>query len=263
MLLPRLIPVLLVDHQLNLVKTTSFAERHYLGDPLNAAYVFSGFEVDELLLLDIDASPQGRSIPFRFVEALARFARVPLCVGGGITKLEQIHDLLKLGVEKVALSAVLNRDFTFLHQAVERFGSSTISVVLNCLEPTGSLDSDLSSVLSCFGRPEDANGRQLLLDRALACQEAGAGELVLNYVQRDGNRTGYAVPQLAALNRQLTIPLVGLGGCGNNCHLAELLEATRLSGIAAGSLFAYSPDSRQVLLNYPHTHHWLQEALSQ
>ena len=89
MLLPRLIPVLLVDDQLNLVKTTSFDHPHYLGDPLNAAYVFSGFEVDELLLLDIDASPQGRSIPFRFVEALARFARVPLCVGGGITKLEQ------------------------------------------------------------------------------------------------------------------------------------------------------------------------------
>ena len=163
MLLPRLIPVLLVDDQLNLVKTTSFDHPHYLGDPLNAAYVFSGFEVYELLLLDIDASPQGRSIPFRFVEALARFARVPLCVGGGITKLEQIHDLLALGVEKVALSSVLNRDFTFLHQAVDRFGSSTISVVLNCLEPSG-ISSDLSSVLAFFGRPDDANGSQLLLN---------------------------------------------------------------------------------------------------
>ena len=262
MLLPRLIPVLLVDDQLNLVKTTSFAQRQYLGDPLNAAYVFSGFEVDELLLLDIDASPQGRSIPFRFVEALARFSRVPLCVGGGITKLEQIHDLLKLGVEKVALSAILNRDFAFLQQAAERFGSSTISVVLNCLEPTGPTDSDLASVMACFGRPDDVNGSQLLLDLALACQQAGAGELVLNYVQRDGTRTGYAVPQLAALNRQLTIPLVGLGGCGNNRHLAELLEATRLSGVASGSLFAFSPDSRQVLLNYSLTHHWLKEQWS-
>ena len=261
MLLPRLIPVLLVDDQLNLVKTTSFDHPHYLGDPLNAAYVFSGFEVDELLLLDIDASPQGRSIPFRFVEALARFARVPLCVGGGITKLEQIHELLALGVEKVALSSVLNRDFTFLHQAVDRFGSSTISVVLNCLEPPG-ISSDLSSVLAFFGRPDDANGSQSLLKRALACQEAGAGELVLNYVQRDGNRTGYAVSQLAALNRQLTIPLVGLGGCGTTSHLSELLEATRLSGLAAGSLFAYSPDTRQVLLNYPQTYQWLKEMLS-
>ena len=95
---PRLIPVLLVDHQLHLVKTIAFEQRHYLGDPLNAAYVFSGFEVDELVL-DIDARSQGRSIPSHFVQALARFARVPLCVGGGISSLDQIHDLLALGVE--------------------------------------------------------------------------------------------------------------------------------------------------------------------
>ena len=109
---PRLIPVLLVDHQLHLVKTIAFEQRHYLGDPLNAAYVFNGFEVDELLVLDIDARSQGRSIPSHFVQALARFAQVPLCVSGGISSLDQIHDLLALGVEKVALSSAL-KGYTF------------------------------------------------------------------------------------------------------------------------------------------------------
>jgi len=118
MLRPRLIAALLVDAQLHLLKTIAFEQRHYLGDPLNAAYVFSGYEVDELLVLDIDASPQGRPIPARFVEALARFTRVPLTIGGGITTLEQIHDLLALGVEKVALSAALTQNLTFLQQAV-------------------------------------------------------------------------------------------------------------------------------------------------
>jgi imidazole glycerol-phosphate synthase subunit HisF len=262
MLRPRLIPVLLVDHQLHLVKTTVFARRNYLGDPLNAAYVFSGFEVDELLVLDIDATPQRRSIPLRFVEALARFARVPLCVGGGITSIEQIHDLLALGVEKVVLSAVLKGDFDFLQQAAERFGSSTISVALNISEPSVPNDSDLALAIASFGRPDAGDGGQPLLDLARACQQAGAGELVLNYVQRDGTRTGYAVSHLAALNRQLTIPLVGLGGCGSHCHIAELLAASPLSGVAAGSLFAYAPDSREVLLNYPLTHKWLQQECS-
>lgn len=262
MLHPRLIPLLLVDHHLHLVKSTAFAQRHYLGDPLNAAYVFSGFEVDELLVLDIDASQQGRSIPLRFVEALARFSRVPLCVGGGIKSLEQIHDLLALGVEKVALSAVLLRDFAFLQQAAERFGSSTISVVLNCFTHSVPDGEDLASASACFGRPAEGDGGQPLLDMALACEQAGAGELVLNHVQRDGRRKGYAVAQLAELNRQLTIPLVALGGCGSNLHLAELLHATPLSGVAAGSLFAYSPDSREVLLNYPLSYQWLKEELS-
>ena len=194
----------------------------------------------------------------RFVEALARFARIPLSVGGGITSLEHIHELLALGVEKVALSAALQRDFSFLQKAADRFGSSTISVVLNVSEPSCPNDSELASALACFGRPDSSNARQPLLDLA-APRDAGAGELVLNYVQRDGTRMGYSVAQLAALNRQLTIPLVGLGGCGSDCHIAELLAATPLSGVAAGSLFAYAAESREVLLNYPLTHHWLQQ----
>jgi len=259
MLSPRLIASLLVDKQLHLVKTRRFVDRHYLGDPLNAAYVFSGFEVDELLVLDIDATPHGRCIPLPFVEALARFTSVPLTVGGGIQSLEQIHDLLAVGVEKVALSAVLATDFAFLQRAADRFGSSTISVVLNIQEPSGFADYSITSAIASFGRPDPAALPQPLLELALACQRAGAGELVLNHVERDGTRQGYAVHLLSALNDHLTIPLVGLGGCGHHDHTAELLAATRLSGMAAGSLFAYAPDSREVLLNYPLTHQWLQQ----
>lgn len=251
MLRPRLIAALLVDAQLHLVKTQGFAERHYLGDPLNAAYVFSGFEVDELLVLDIDATPQRRSIPAAFVEALARFTSVPLTIGGGIRSLDQIHDLLALGVEKVALSASLNGNLPFLREAADRFGSSTISVVLNVRTgPAG-------TSLAWFGRPcPDLTG-QPLEQLALACQEAGAGELVLHFVDRDGCRSGYDVASLVSLNDQLTIPLVALGGCGSQAHIQKLLSATPLSGVAAGSLFVYAPGTDQVLLNYRSTHAWL------
>ena len=255
MLRPRLVASLLVDQHLHLVKTRQFDVRQYLGDPLNAAYVFSGFEVDELLVLDIDATPQGRTIPMSFVEALARFTTVPLTVGGGINSLEQIHDLLALGVEKVALSAVLADDFGFLRHAAERFGSSTITVILNVLSPCG------GETLAWFGRPDSGSSGLPLQDLALAAQQAGAGELVIQSVERDGLGQGYDVPVLATLNNNLTISLVALGGCGHSRHLAELLEVTPLSGLAAGSLFVHAPNSRQVLLNYPLTHRWLQQQL--
>jgi imidazole glycerol-phosphate synthase subunit HisF len=255
MLLPRLIVALLVDAELHLVQTTGFGQRHYLGDPLNAAYVFSGYEVDELLVLDIDATPQGRPIPLRFVEALARFTRVPLTIGGGIATLEHIHDLLAAGVEKVALSAALQSDFSFLQRACQRFGSSTLSVVLNVHHPAG------AEAQACFGRPNAATALQPLRQLALACEQAGAGELVLNFVDRDGGRCGFDIPVLSALNDELSIPLVALGGCGTHAQIGGLLSATPLSGVAAGTLFSYAPETQEVLLNYPHTSAWLTQQL--
>jgi cyclase len=252
MLRPRLIPALLVNSALHLVKTQAFVDRHYIGDPLNAAYVFSGFEVDELLVLDIDASLDGRCIPLPFVAALARFTSVPLCVGGGIRSLDQIQDLVALGVEKVALSAALDGDLTFLARAAELFGSSTISVVLNVQRDAR------GEAMSRCGR----DGRdQPLMELALACQNAGAGELVLHHMQREGLRCGYDVELLAELNNLLSIPLVALGGGADQHQISELLLQTPLSGVGAGSQFVYAPSTREVLLNYPDLHAWLQGQL--
>lgn len=253
MLRSRLIPSLLVDRQLHLVKTTRFYDRHYLGDPLNAAYVFSGYEVDELLVLDIDATTVGRTIPLPFVAALSRFTTVPLTVGGGIETLDQIEALVALGVEKVALSAVLDQNFAFLQQAVDRFGSSTISVVLNVTSEHG------RETTAQFGRQGVS---QPVVPIAQSCQRAGAGELVIHHRSREGTRSGYDIPLLTDLNDQLTIPLVALGGCGQQEHIHDLLKACSVSGVAAGSLFAYAPSSCEVLLNYPETNAWLSDTLS-
>jgi cyclase len=252
MLNPRLVPSLLVDHQLHLVKTTCFCDRHYLGDPLNAAYVFSGYEVDELLVLDIDATPDGRTIPLPFVAALSRFTTVPLTVGGGIHSLEQIEAMVALGVEKVALSAVLDHHFDFLSQAAARFGSSTISVVLNVTAEPG------CEATAQFGREGKA---QPMLPLALACQHAGAGEFVIHLRHREGTRSGYDIPLLAELNNQLSIPLMALGGCGHLQHIHDLLKSCSVSAVGAGSLFAYAPGSHEVLLNYPETNAWLSDVL--
>jgi cyclase len=241
---PRLIPSLLVDQHLHLVKTTRFGERHYLGDPLNAAYVYSGYEVDELLVLDIDASSAGGHIPLAFVEALARFTRVPLAVGGGISSLEQIQSLLALGVERVVLGGALAKGLGFLSEAAKRFGSSTVSVIVNVSRGADGV------ALGYFGRG-GARAAAPLLGVVCACEAAGAGEIVVYDAEREGTRAGYDVSLYAGLNQALTVPLVALGGCGSEHHVEELLGATQISGIAAGSLFAYAPGTREVLLNYP------------
>ena len=258
MLNPRLIPILLIDSSLHLVKTSGFESRHYLGDPINAAYVFSGFEADELMVLDIDATLQGRLIPLPFVEALAHYTKVPLSIGGGITSLDQIQRLVSLGVEKVVISAVLKHNFRFLEKAVDRFGSSTISVIIN------SRTQGPEPPIGWFGLPEtagSASGRPLV-DLALSCQQAGAGELVIHAADRDGLCQGFAVSLMAELNHQLSIPLVALGGCGNHNHISDLLQASPVSGVAAGSLFVYAPNSSQVLLNYPNSYRWFHQYLS-
>lgn len=245
MLQPRLIPTLLVDKNLHLVKTTRFGDRMYLGDPLNAAYVFSGYDVDELLVIDIDASAAGRCIPIGFVEALARFTRVPLAVGGGIRTISDIQSLLALGVERIILGAALTNDLTFLHHAVERFGSSTISVMINLTRsPDG-------SALGYLGR----GGQHLakpLLELVHACEAAGAGEIVVYDVEHEGTCAGFDVALYSALNEALSVPLVALGGCGSEQDIESLIEATPISGIAVGTLFVYAPASHEVLLNYPH-----------
>ncbi len=244
MLQPRLIPSLLVDDDLHLVKTTSFGCRQYLGDPLNAAYVYSGYEVDELLVLDIDASPARRLIPLVFVEALARFTTVPLTIGGGIRSLADIQSLLSLGVERVVLGAVLEQDFEFLAQAAQRFGSSTVSALINMQRGRD------GSPFGYFGRGGAGSGVPVC-DLARACEAAGAGEVIVYDVDREGTRAGYDVPSFAMLNEALSIPLVALGGCGAEHHIEALLDAVPVSGVAAGSLFAYAPGSYEVLLNYP------------
>lgn len=245
MLQPRLIPSLLVDQNLHLVKTTRFDARQYLGDPLNAAYVYSGYEVDELMVLDIDASAASRCIPLTFVEALARFTRVPLAVGGGIRSIADIQSLLARGVERIILGSALMSDLAFLKEAANRFGSSTVSVVINVARAGD------GTVLGYLGRDGQHQATPLLA-LARACEAAGAGEIVVNDAEREGTRAGFDVNLYATLNAALTVPLVALGGCGGKQDIESLIQATPISGIAVGSLFVYAPASREVLLNYPH-----------
>ena len=238
----RIIVCLLIDSQLHLINTKNFLKNNYLGDPLNAAYIFSNYEVDELLVLDVEASKKSKCISYEFVKALSNFTTVPLTVGGGISSLKQIKDLLSFGVERVVIGENQKSSYTFLRKACKRFGSSSISAVLNVKKSAN------GEYQLFMGRNKIINSD--ILSEAFSCQEAGAGELIINSMDRDGCRRCLDIDLMKKLNENLSIPIVAMGGCGNSKHIDELLKATPLSGIACSSIFVYAPGTEQVLLKY-------------
>ena len=243
----------MVNSRQELVKTTCFKDENYLGDPLNAAYIFSGFEADELLVLDIDASKKKKTISLEFVNSLSTFTKVPLTVGGGISNLDQIQDILSLGVERIALSSALNNNLELLTQAANNYGSSSISVIVNTFK------NKYGDLVGCFGRTDLSKEFHRIEDITKLCQESGAGEIVINQIDNEGTRKGFDVNLMSRLNEKLLIPLVALGGCGSMEHLEELINKTPISGIACGTFFVYAGDSKEVLLNYPSYSKFLKE----
>ena len=242
MIRTRLIISLLLDNECHLINTKKFGERTYLGDPLNAAYIFSHYEVDEMLILDIDASKNKRVIPYKFVKALSNFTTVPLSVGGGIKSLNQIQDLLSFGVEKVIIGENLKDNFVFLKEASNRFGSSSISTIINVNKNKDNVYEVFTGMNKIFDKD--------IFEVANICQEAGAGEIIINQINRDGMQMGFDLDLFASLNSKLRIPIVALGGCGKYTDIKDLLEKTNLSGIACSSIFVYAQNTKNVLLKY-------------
>ncbi len=244
MLRPRVIPCLLV-HDGGLVKTVGFASPKYVGDPLNAVRIFNEKEVDELTVLDIDASRQGREPDYALIAKLALECRMPLCYGGGIKTVEQIERIISLGVEKVAISSGAVERPELISQAAARVGSQSLVVVLD-VKKTGLLR-----------RPElvtlNATRRTGLAPEVFArqMQALGAGEIVVNSVDRDGEMKGYDLDLVQQVRAATTLPLTVLGGAGSLDHMRELISRYRVIGAAAGSLFVFKGKYRAVLINYP------------
>lgn len=244
MLRPRVIPCLLL-HQGGLVKTVGFQEPKYVGDPLNAVRIFNEKEVDELMVLDIDATRLGREPNFSLIARLAAECRMPLSYGGGVKNVDQFERIVGLGVEKVAVSSAAVDDPSLVSQASERVGSQSVVVVID-VKKTG-----------LRRRPEavvrNATVRTGLEPAAFAksAQERGAGEIVVNSVEGDGSMKGYDLDLVDRVWRAVTVPLTVLGGAGSIADMGELFRRYRVIGAAAGSLFVFKGKYRAVLISYP------------
>jgi cyclase len=244
MLEKRVIPLLLLNEDQHLVKTTRFSHPTYVGDPRNAAHIFSTFQADEIVLLDITASCHGREPSYELIRDIASFSASPLVYGGGISRLSHIEDILALGVERVALGSVLSSNSNFLTEAIRAFGSSSITVTINkylCIN---------GSYYGSFGRSERASGLCLLSAMLQDVVDSGTGEILLIDAERDGTRIGFDLSLYRKMSTQSTVPLIACGGGSTPTDLHNLFAHTMVSGAALGSSFVYRPESSQVLLNY-------------
>jgi imidazole glycerol-phosphate synthase subunit HisF len=244
MLRPRIIPCLLI-HNGGLVKTVRFGAPKYVGDPLNAVRIFNEKKVDELMVVDIDASRYSREPDYKLIANLALECRMPLSYGGGVKTVEQFDRIISLGVEKVAVSSAAVDDPTLISRAAARIGSQSVVVVID-VKKSGLLRKPEVVTLNATKRSG--------LDPttfAVKLQELGAGEIVLNNVDRDGEMKGYDFDLIDSVRNVISTPLTVLGGAGSLDDIRSLVSRYGVIGAAAGSLFVFKGKYRAVLINYP------------
>lgn len=241
---PRVIPVVLIEGDGHAVKTVRFKRRIDLGDPVNTVSLFNAFRVDELVLLDIDATRSRRMISLPLLADIASEAKMPFSVGGGIRTLEDIRRVLSLGAEKVVLSSIAAERPEFVREAAAQFGSSSIVV---CMDVKKTLLGKRVVSPTSRKRPVRESPREF----AMLMEEMGAGEVIAQSVDNDGAMNGYDRALLAEISSCLSVPVIALGGAGDLDHLLDLYRSTHVSALAAGSLFVFQNSDRGVLINYP------------
>jgi cyclase len=243
MLQTRIIPCLLLKGA-GLVKTTRFNDPKYVGDPINAIKIFNDKEVDELVLLDIAATREGRGPAFGTLEEVACECFMPLAYGGGISSVDEARRILKLGVEKVVLNSAAFRTPQVLRDASREFGAQAVVASMDVRR-------------KLFGRYEvvvegGTRGTGVdPVDYARRMEDAGAGEIFLTAVDRDGTMGGYDIELIAKVSAAVGVPLIANGGAGS---VADLRAATRDGGAAAaaaGAMFVFHGPHRAVLITYP------------
>lgn len=240
---PRVIPVLLLKN-LGLVKSVKFKDYQYIGDPLNAVKLFNDLRADELVFLDILATKENRSIDISFVEKLGDECNMPFAVGGGIKTVKEIKSILNAGAEKVIINSAAANDPSFIKNAAAEFGSSTIVV---CIDVKKNF---FGKELTYIAGGTQSTGKGAV-EFAKKMEENGAGEIIINSIEKDGLMTGYDLALVKKVSEAVSIPVVACGGAGTLSHMNECVSQSFASAVGAGSMFIYHGPRKGILINYP------------
>jgi cyclase len=238
---PRVIPVLLLDSRKRLVKTRNFDDPTYVGDPFNVIRLFNEKEVDEIIVLDIEASIQGRKPDRGFLRELASECFMPLGYGGGIALPEDAQDLFSVGIEKVVIGRQ-STDLKLVATLTENFGAQAVAACMDCRRSGGGY--------SVFADRASRKTADDVVAHAKALEASGVGEIILQNADLDGARTGFDTDLIQRVSSSIDIPLVALGGAGELSHLRTGLAAGA-SAVASGSAFVFLGRLRAVLVTYP------------
>jgi cyclase len=240
----RVVPVLLLKER-GLVKTIRFKEPKYVGDPINAVRIFNEKEVDEIVIFDIFARRYNRSPDIEFIKEFASECFMPLCYGGGVQNIQQMESIFKAGVEKISLNSSAYKSMELVSQGAREFGSQSIVVSI-----------DVKKTFFGKYRVAFAKGNKLCIsgvDPMSYVQEAvdkGAGEILINSVDRDGTGAGYDLYLVSEISRLVDVPVVACGGAGKLSDFTDAVKAGA-SAVAAGQYFVFQGKYRAVLISYP------------
>ena len=237
----RIIPVLLIRNR-GLYKGIKFKNHAYVGDPINTVKLFNDKEVDELILLDFEASIKNKPIDFSYLEELVSEAFMPIGYGGGIKTIEDAKKIFALGVEKVILNTAAFLQPKIISELAHDFGNQSIVVSIDVKKTI------IGPFVFCYEGTK--NTKYKPLDAALLMEQRGAGEIILNDIDRDGTRSGYNLDYVEEISKKVKIPVTILGGASSILDFAKAKNAGA-HACAAGSLFVYQGPHRAVLISYP------------
>lgn len=249
MLRSRIIPCLLV-HDKGLVKTLKFSveDGKYVGDPINAVKIFNEKHVDEIMVIDIDATVEGREPDYEMIKNVATECRMPLCYGGGVTTVEQVRKIIKLGAEKVAVSAAALANPELLRQMSAAVGAQSVVLVLDIAKKKSFFGGSHYEIFTHNGKKK--TGKKLY-DFLKEIADIPYGELVINNIDLDGVMAGYDLEMCDKVRELTEVPLTFLGGAGSYDDLKALVDRFGVIGAAAGSIFVFKGKYKAVLIQYP------------
>ena len=243
MIRPRVIPALLLKGQ-GLVKTVKFKDPKYLGDPINIVRIFNDKEVDEIVLLDITATPENRAPRFEMLKNIASEAFIPLAYGGGIRSMDDVRKLLSIGIEKLIMNTSAVENPSLVREVADHAGSQAAVVSMD-------VKKNFLGKYEVFTRCGQKKTGLDPVKHAVEMEKMGAGEIFVNSIDRDGTMQGYDIDLVRKVADAVNVPVVACGGAGNLSHVAEVIKQGHASAAAAGSMFVFQGPPRGVLISYP------------
>ena len=242
MLKRRIIPFLLIDKNYDCIKTSNFQDRKYIGDIFNNIRIFNEKGVDEIVVLDIDATENNQKPNFKLIEKIASVCRMPITYGGGVLNVEVAKRIIGFGVEKICLNSAALNDINLVKDISREIGSQSLSISINIMKSERGFNI--------------VNNKKILVDINLndyieKIQKNGAGEIILSSVKEDGSMKGYDLDILENYLKFIKVPSILLGGCSGYNDIKKLFSSYQSIAAGASSIFIFKGKLKAVLISYP------------
>jgi imidazole glycerol-phosphate synthase subunit HisF len=238
----RIIPVLLIKNG-GLVKGSKFKDHRYVGDPINAVKIFNEKEVDELVILDISATKEKKMPDITQISEIASEAFMPMAYGGGVTDISQVNQIVYTGMEKVIFNTSAFTKPELIRESAKQIGSSSTVISID-------VKKNMWGKYKVFVENGTKDTGKDPVQFAKEMQSLGAGEIILNSIDRDGTFSGFDTELIAQVCKNVVIPVIACGGAGTVDDFSKAHQAGA-SAVAAGAMFVFHGKHRAVLITYP------------